>query len=232
MGDPDVLEIIEINNKIIIDELNDFYKNRELITIVGKGESAKYISYGIAINQSLLFTNKKVVFMNDFESCFGIEQYLKDIQYLFIPYYPHIKCKAHPDFTYVLIQNYANKYGFKGKIFVYQLSTTFNKNILKDYFLSAPSTTGTAILFFHKFLQKTFFEFYGVSKGVLYHPHLLQLDFSTIKENNLYQDLFDKYIPFFLSNFNYSLQSCSGNHDRFGRFIKKLKSKNISLTFY
>lgn len=64
MGDPDVLEIIEINNKIIIDELNDFYKNRELITIVGKGESAKYISYGIAINQSLLFTNKKIVFMN------------------------------------------------------------------------------------------------------------------------------------------------------------------------
>lgn len=76
MSDHDALERIELNNKIIINELTDFYKNRELITIVGKGESAKYISYGIAINQSLVFTNKKIVFMNDFESCFGIEQYL------------------------------------------------------------------------------------------------------------------------------------------------------------
>ena len=134
MSDHDALERIELNNKIIINELTDFYKNRELITIVGKGESAKYISYGIAINQSLVFTNKKIVFMNDFESCFGIEQYLKDIQYLFIPYYPHIKCKAHNDFTYVLIQKYANQYGFKGKIFVYQLHTTFKKKYTERLF--------------------------------------------------------------------------------------------------
>ena len=131
-----------------------------------------------------------------------------------------------------LFKNMQTNMGLKEKYLFINYILHLKKNILKDYFLSAPSTTGTAILFFHNFLQKTYFEFYGVSKGVLYHPHLLQLDFSTIKENNLYQDLFDKYISFYLSNFNYSLQSCSGNHDRFGRFIKKLKSKNISLTFY
>ena len=51
--------IIKHNNNIIINEMKENFKDYEKITIIGKGETAKYIEDSIGINQSIhsLFRN-------------------------------------------------------------------------------------------------------------------------------------------------------------------------------
>lgn len=210
---------IDDNNKLIIEELQDYFKNHDTITIIGKGDTAQYKTDidTIGINQALIFTNYKFLFINDFESLFGIENLIKEIKYLFLPDFPHCKMAALKNFTYKDVYKYINKYKFAGKCVVYQLHTTHNKQTQFGNipFIPSAATTHTATEFFSKVLNKKNFTFYGINKTKLYHPDLKNLDFSHIKNNQEYRHLFDAVITRFNNNFDPKLNR-TYHHANFG----------------
>ena len=195
---------IDSNNKLILEELREYFKKHDTITIIGKGDTAQYKTDidAIGINQALIFTNCKFLFINDFESLFGIENLIKKIKYLFLPDFPHCKMTPLNNFTYKDVYAYINKYEFTGKFFVYQLHTTLNRQTqFKNIpFIPSAATTHTATEFFSKLLNKKKFTFYGINKTKLYHPDLKNLDFSHIKNNKEYRYLFDAVITIFNNN--------------------------------
>lgn len=77
----------------------------------------------IGINQGLIFSGD-IVLMNDFQSIFGIESLIKNIKYIFIPFYPHVYSKPIKNINYILLEKYLSLYGFTGKIFIYFLDTS------------------------------------------------------------------------------------------------------------
>lgn len=191
-------DLIYNNNKIIIGELQKKFqiKGFDSLNIIGKGDTAKNLRWEyntIGINQSLMFTSRKFLFMNDFESLFGIEHLICSIKYLFLPYYPHVNCgKQVVKFTEFL--DFLKLYNFKGKLFIYELNTSKEKGKLKDYNLHELDTTLTCILFFKKylpFIKK--FNLYGCYKSNYYHKDLLNLNIELNKDN--------KY-GFYIKNYN------------------------------
>jgi len=114
------------NNYQIIGELKEYFKDINTITINGKGETAKYDSNALGINQAIIFSNKNFMFINDFISMFGIEEYIKNIKYVFCPDYPHTGHNSEENMTYNNVLSYLTKYGFTGKVFIYQLYTSFS----------------------------------------------------------------------------------------------------------
>lgn len=195
------IELIDNNNKFIIEELQKKFEGFNSLNIVGKGDTAKNLKseYNtIGINQSLIFTNREFLFMNDFESLFGIENLISNIWYLFLPYYPHVNCgKQVVKFTEFL--EFLKIYNFKGKLFIYQLNTSKEKGKLKDYNLHELDTTLTCILFFKKylpFIKK--FNLYGCYKSNYYHNDLLKLNIELNKDNKYgsyiknYNEIFER----------------------------------------
>lgn len=198
-------QLIEKNNNIIIEEIKEEFKNIDSINIIGKGESARYINNAIGINQGIIFTNKKYLFMNDFVSFFGIEEFIKDIKYIFVPDYPHDGGGVDINLTYKNVVRYLKKYDFNGKLFIYQIQTTLSDFKFKDFLFESKSSTDIPITLFNKFIGINNFELYGVCKGPLYHKDLLNLNFKYISLDSEYVDLYNKYLILYTKFFNKSI---------------------------
>lgn len=195
----DIKNIINNNNHIIIKELCEKYNEKSTVNIIGKGNTAKYIQDSIGINQGSIFTNNKIIFMNDFSSIFGLENYIKKTEYLFIPDHPHIKNKPDKEKNFIFLLKYVNSCGFKGKVFIYQTQSSLSPKIEKWNIISH-QTTDVPITIFNKFFGVKNYNLYGVGKGPLYHEDLKKLDFSISKTK--VPDLFLGYDNFFWSNFD------------------------------
>lgn len=207
-------ENIVNNNNVIIDELKIYFKNYKNIVIIGKSETAVYMEDAIGINQGLIFTNGKFLFMNDFESLFGIENLICNIEYVFMPDFPHLNCSVNKNFTYKNVIEYLTKYNFKGKVFIYQIQTTLNKGKLPKniYFDSINSSSTVAMHIFKNILNIENFECYGIAKGRVFHSDLKNLDFSISKDNKNFEKEFNIYMDRFHNNFNKNICRSERQH--------------------
>ena len=187
--------IICENNNFIINELSKYFQEKKEITIIGKGETAQYIDDAIGIKQGIIFTNKKFFFCNDFWGLFGVEKYIKDIEYIFLPDYPHINSKTIKEKDFYFTLEYLKDNNFNGKVFIYQIQTTLSEEIDKKFTIISRQTTDVPISLFNKFFKITNFNLYGVGKGGLYHEDLKKLDYSISisKFPNLYSIVKKKY---------------------------------------
>lgn len=191
-------QLIHYNNEIIISELKEIFKNYEHMNIVGKGDTAKFIDTEntFGINQALIFTNHKYSFMNDFESLFGIEHLIKDINYLFIPFHLCIYAgKKHIKFTEAF--DFLKMYNFKGKIFVYELCPLISKTKnekLEKYKIIQKDTTITCINFLRNFIKfNKKYMFYGCYKTSKYHDDIIKLNYK-LNTDNKYCIYINQYI--------------------------------------
>ena len=212
-------EVIDKNNKAILNELRPLFNKFDNINIIGKGDTAKFIKdeNTIGINQSIMFTNYKYLFMNDFESLFGIEDLICRIEYLFFPSYPHVNCGLKV-IKFIEFLDFLKIYKFKGKIFIYELDTSIEKGSLKEYNIHELDTSLTCILFFKKFfkcIKK--FNLYGVYTSSHYHNEVLALDYR-LNWNNKYSIYIEDYANIFKR---------AKDEDRRGYGIERLKNKNI-----
>ena len=129
----------------------EYLNNKKKICIVGKGitsenyDKEEYDLY-IGIKQAILLLKQKdILVMNDYEGLFGCEKIFKELKYIVCPYFPHIRTISIPELKYNSIQSYANNYGFKGKIVIYNL---FDKrNIIIPKLLNITSYTSGDIIF-------------------------------------------------------------------------------------
>lgn len=165
-------ELINKNNKDVIQLLKNELKNEKIINIVAKGPTATYIENAHAINQGIIFTNKKYLYLNDIHSLFGIEEFIKDIQYVFFPDYPHFNARSNPNITYLAVLKYLTKYNFNGNVFIYRLQTS-RCGLLNNYSLRVSTTTTIPFIILGKWCNlKIFFHTYGYKIGKGYHRHL------------------------------------------------------------
>lgn len=226
-------EIIIKNNYQIIKELKEYFKNINTIIINGKGKSVKYNHNAIGINQSIIFSNKDFMFFNDFPSLFGVEEYLKNVKYVFCPDYPHDGNQAIEKLTYINVLSYLTKYGFTGKIFIYQIQTSLSSYKMNDFTFTSYTTTDIPIQIFSKFLNKKHFNLFGIGKDKLYHPDLLDLNLKYIMVDEEYIDIFNKWNNLHMSNFNEKLSSY--NEQRINNLLNyftELQNKlNININF-
>ena len=191
-------QLIDKNNKIILNELEGIFGGFDSVNIIAKGDTAKQITTEntIGINQSLRFTNYKYSFMNDFESLFGIEKLICKIKYLFIPSYPHVN-NGHQKIKFTTILDFLRMYNFNGKIFIYELNTSKERGALKEYNLHELDTTQTSIKFFKKFFTNIKkFNLYGCYKSNYYHEDLLKLNLELNKDNK-YGVYIDDYVEIY-----------------------------------
>ena len=182
-------KLIEYNNYYLYQELKNILKNTTELTIVGKGPTAKYVENGIGINQAMIFTGKKYVFFTDFQSLFGIEKYFKDIKYIFFPDYPQAVCCMDKNINYITVIKYLKKYGFKGKIFIFQTHTTLANNKIRAFRFKYNNTVVIPLKFFSLFFNIKKYNFYGIGVGEGYHKELSKLDFSISYTNQEHIDL-------------------------------------------
>lgn len=170
-------DIINKNNIKILEEMKNFIIKDENINIVAKGPSSKYIENGHAINQACIFTNKKFVYMNDFHSIFGIEKYIKDIKYIFIPDTPHVYGHPYKEITYIDFLNYLKLYNFNGNVFIYKIQTSKLPLFpyFKKYLFNSISTTDIPIQIINRFfnINKFITHGYKMSDSSLYHKDFL-----------------------------------------------------------
>lgn len=138
------------------------------------------------------------------EALFGIEHLIKDVQYFFVPDYPHNDNLPNKNFTYKHVLKYVTKYNFGGKTFVHQIQTTKNKQSkFKNIpFINANTTTHVAAHLFSNLLKIKTFDFYGINKTKIYHPDLKNLDFSCIENDKEYKHLFNDFINKINKNFD------------------------------
>jgi hypothetical protein len=179
-------DLIKQNNKIVISELQEIFKNIDAITIVGKGETAQYLDdmHAIGINHALIFTKHKYLFANDFESFFGIEHLFKHIEYIFFPIQMHIRLGTGTVDHNTIIK-YLTKYKFNGKMLIYKLRSSRDLGQLAEYNFHQPDTTLTCVYFFNTFLNKKNFIFYGCYLSDNNHNDYLKLDYSDTKSEYL-----------------------------------------------
>lgn len=226
--------IFKKNNNFIINELKKKFISTKEMNIIGKGISAKYISNGIGVNQSIIFTNKEFLFLNDYVSFFGIEEYIKEIKYLFIPDYPHDGSKPQNDFNYINIFKYLKTYNFSGKIFIYQIETTLSNKTLDEFKFNSCCSIDIPIYFFNKFINIKKFNLYGIGTSNLYHKDLLNIDFTNTKNNEEMKLIFNNYILNYLKNFNTSLtQYDSDTITQINKYLNDIQQNlNITINIY
>tara|TARA_Y200000002_G_scaffold370219_1_gene365439 strand:+ start:1330 stop:2097 length:768 start_codon:yes stop_codon:yes gene_type:complete len=193
-------KLIEENNDIIIEELKEKLKDYDTIYIIGKGDTATYIDKEntVGINQAIIFTKFNFLFLNDFLSFNGLDEYIKKIKYIFIPDYPHNFIKSSSlgrlssdNFNYKNVIKYLKDNFFQGKVFFYQIQTTKSSKTLKHKFESKTSSD-LPVQFFSKFLQKKKYVCYGIGVTNKYHPDLKKLKFDNTNkffENNTREKL-------------------------------------------
>lgn len=175
-------KLIEENNNSIIGELKEKLKDYDTIHIIGKGDTATYIEKEntVGINQAIIFTKFNFLFLNDFVSFNGLDEYIKKIKYIFIPDYPHNGSRVSFDLNYKTVITYLKENYFQGKVFFYQIQTTKSSEMIEHKFDSVTSSD-IPIQFFSKFLQKKKFICYGIGVNNEYHPDLKKLNFDNTK---------------------------------------------------
>jgi len=166
-------DLIEENNKHVLEILKRELKDDNEINIVAKGPSCKYIANAHAINQGIIFTNKKYLYLNDIHSLFGIEHLIKDIKFVFFPDYPHINCRSNQSVTYLTVIKYLKKYNFNGNVFIYKIQTSPSK-FLNNYFINVSTSTDVPMNLLSLFLNKKIFHTYGWKRGRGYHSDLFE----------------------------------------------------------
>lgn len=162
---------------MIIDELQKNLENEDRIHVVGKGDTAMYLDHenAVGINQGIIFTNFKFLFLNDFPSFDGLSPFMEKIEYIFIPDYPHDGRRVS-NLNYKDVITYLKETNFEGKVFFYQIQTTKSKRHLKHKFHSK-TTSDIPLQFFSKFVGIKKYTCYGIGVSKLYHPDLQKLKF-------------------------------------------------------
>jgi len=175
-------KLIKENNNSIIEELKEKLKDYDTVHIIGKGDTATYIDKEntVGINQAIIFTKFNFLFLNDFPSFDGLDEYIKKIKYIFIPDYPHNGRCAEFHLNYKTVIAYLKENDFQGKVFFYQIQTTKSSEMLEHKFQSKTSSD-IPVQFFSKFLQKKKYICYGIGVSKKYHPDLKTLKFDTTK---------------------------------------------------
>ena len=175
--------MINTNNFVIIDEIKTH--NLTDMNIVAKGPTAKYIKNGIGINQAIILTDYKYIFVNDLSSFFGIEDKIKNIKYIFLPDYMHIFGRPNKEYKLDTIIKFLKYYNFSGKLFIYQIQTTLNDYKLNNKFIiNSKTTTDVPVQLFPRFLKFNSIHIYGYKMGPGYTKHLETiLDYNYIFKN-------------------------------------------------
>ena len=201
------MEEIFKENEVVINEIKNNY-NIDEINIICKGPTAKYIEKSIGINQAIIFTDCDFLFLNDFESLFGIEHLLYKVKYVFCPDFPHVKCHPDINFSYLNLIDYLNNFNFNGKIFIYQIQKTLSKNINTKYKFESHTTTDIPIQFFKRFFYTNKFNLYGFKNGSGYHdsfnPNNMNYD-TVLKFNEKYKNYYNFYLKN-ISNKNFIIK--------------------------
>mgnify|MGYP006083575759 CR=1 FL=1 len=135
-------------------EFINFLNQHTKILIVGKGQFSHSINFErydlcIGIKQSIsMLPNKDVLFMNDIEGLFGIEQYIKDIKYIVFPNAPHIATLSNIS-NYKILTDYLDLHNFKGKIVNYEIhSNPHTKRDTSVLFVPNITNSGEISFFF------------------------------------------------------------------------------------
>ena len=104
---PVIQEITEQEEKIQ-EEVKEKLKDYDTIYIIGKGDTATYLNEEntVGINPAIIFTNFNFLFLNDFPSFNGLDEYIKKIKYIFIPDYPHNGRKSIDSLNYKNVIKY------------------------------------------------------------------------------------------------------------------------------
>jgi hypothetical protein len=213
--------IIE-NNENVIKKLKDELKNEKEINIIAKGPSTIYCENGHAINQALILTNKKYVYMNDFNSVLGIEEYIKDIKYFFMPFYPHLFGYVVNDFTYIDFIEYLRKHNFNGNVFIHQINNELNIKKLNKYRIKTATSTDLPSYIISNFLKlNCIFNTYGYKKKLLYVYGKTNLEKDKIGYHITFKKIYEKNSLYLL---NYILPKTKHK-----KFIKEkyLRLENI-----
>lgn len=181
--DVNFYNMIDKNNFVIINEIKKH--NLTDINIVAKGPTAKYIKNGIGINQAIILTDYKYLFINDLSSFFGIEDKIKNIKYIFLPDYIHIFERPHKDYKLDTIIKFLKYYNFSGKLFIYQIQTTLSNYKLNNRFImNSKTTTDIPVQLFTKFFKIEKINVYGYKMGHGFTKHLKTLlNFNNILKN-------------------------------------------------
>ena len=161
-------EIIVKNNEHVLNLLNNELRDQDEINIIAKGPSATYMIDAHTINQSLIFSNKKFVYMNDFESLLGVEDFIKDIKFIFFPEYPHLGTLANPKANFIDFIDYLKLFNFTGNIFIYKHELRTLKpelSYLDKYEFNSMTSTDLPVFILSKFFDKKKFNTYGFKKG-------------------------------------------------------------------
>jgi hypothetical protein len=136
INENDYLEIkLNFQNNIItinkIDEIKNELNSYDKATIFGKGPSFKIVKkkdkeLRCAVNQAAnLIENVDLICMNDHHNIFLInDNVYKNLKYLLLPQYLHIKHKYSVDGYFMNIYKYLCNKEFNGKIIVYNLKTS------------------------------------------------------------------------------------------------------------
>ena len=229
---------IFIENEKIISEIRDNY-DISSIHIIGKGPSAKYIKdkFAIGINEALIFTNYEFVLMNDLQSFFGIEHLISNIKYIFVPYYIHVYHRPDENFTYKDTLKYLDKHNFKGKVFVYFMTSSIpflkKKNIINynRYFFIDEYSAGTAVKIFNRFFNKAVIHIYGVNNGSGYHPIIAKIcNDLYIQNNNKYpQNEYYKFYSFYKNYYTSNKHLYYSNDNVKDKTAKKINMFGVEL---
>lgn len=168
---------LDHNNQAIISEIKEIFKDKAEVTICAKGPSVRHSNdpNAVGINQGIIFTNKRFMVCNDFEAFFGVEDLLKNIEYIFMPADIHMRVKPNPHFTYKQTIEYLRQFNIKCKFFIYRLH-----NVGHKYFFPSCSSTDIAWTFFRKFIgiSKHNTLGHGDKPTHAYHTDLQYLDFN------------------------------------------------------
>lgn len=186
---------LDANNQTIISEIKEIFKGKDSVTICAKGPSVQYSDdpNAVGINQGIIFTKRRFMVCNDFEAFFGIEDLLKEVDYIFMPADIHMRVKPNPNFTYKQTIEYLRQFNIKCKFFIYRLHSVRHK-----YFFPSCSSTDIAWTFFKKFIgianHKTMGH--GDEPKNAYHKDLQHLDFcqGESKSNAFISDLRKDYL--------------------------------------
>lgn len=139
------------SNIITIDKIEDIkneMKSYDKVTIFGKGPSFKIVKkkekeLRCAVNQaSNIIDNVDLICMNDHHNIFLInDDVYKNLKYLILPQYLHIKHNYSIDGYFMNIYKYLCEKEFKGKIIIYNLRTS---KFITKYFIELNSAITSA----------------------------------------------------------------------------------------
>lgn len=246
-NDDELYEIVKYNNLKVLYLLNNIFSKNEYIKIIAKGPTAITLKNEniMAINQGIIFTNNKFLFLNDFPALFGIEDRIKNIKFIFFPDYPHFgyhtengesKC-AFPinKLNFKIVIDYLKKFNFNGEIFIYKIHSSLNKKYLNEFNFYSRTTTDIPIQLFSKYLLKNKFKTYGYDIGNGYHSELKNLNFIDISKvknlllNNIIDNLnhiYNENKLYYENKINYNIIENNNNENKKNKELKYLKIKH------